>query len=90
MTDYLLHQKRDGSPIGVFTQTNHFYLAGELDKHEAYGAEVVGSKGPDTSWAEWIEQLASKSPSPTAMWDVYQHAPAPLETVLMDARKDTN
>jgi hypothetical protein len=70
--------------VGIFTETRHFYPA-ESRQHEEYGAAVVASRGPKTSWEDWAEQLASKTPSPLAMWDLYDHAPADLHAVLIDA-----
>ena len=87
MTSYLLHQRRDGTPVGIFTEQDYLYEA--LDKsHEAYGVSVVESRGPDTEWSDWIEQLASKTPSPRAMWDIYEHDDDTLENVLQEARDD--
>lgn len=91
MPNYLLHQLRDGSPIGVFDEDGeHYYLANQAPLHEDYGVSVVEAKGADPDWEDWIDQLASKSPSPRAMWDVYPHEQAPLEDVLLDAVRDTS
>ena len=85
MTNYLLHQKRDGTPIGVWTETSHYYDT-RNKQHEAYGQNVVAAKGSETEWEDYTEQLASKTPTPTAMWDLYDHPEAELPTVLQDAR----
>lgn len=89
MARYLLHQNRSGAPIGVFSEKGHFYFS-QFENREAYGVSVVESRGPDTPWDEWVEAQASKSPSPTDMWDIYDHANASLETVLRAAKADTS
>lgn len=89
MSQYLLHQKRDGTPMGVFSETDHYYDPEFASGHENYGTSVVGSKGPATDWDDWADQLASKTPSPTDNWDIYNHPSAPLEQVLSDASDDT-
>jgi hypothetical protein len=88
MAEYLLHQSRDGTPLGVFFQDEHYYLP-ETKSHEAYGVAVVADRGSETSWEDYAEQLASKSPSPRAMWDLYESDEADLEDVLLAARNDT-
>lgn len=88
MAEYLLHQGRDGTPLGVFFDGEHYYLP-ETQSHEAYGVSVVEARGPETSWEDYAEQLASKSPSPQGMWDLYDSDEADLEDVLLAARRDT-
>lgn len=88
MAEYLLHQGRDGVPVGVFFEDEHYYLPATKN-HEAYGVAVVAARGPEISWEDYAEQLASKSPSPTAMWDLYESDEADLEDVLLAARSDT-
>ena len=87
MSNYLLHQRRDGMPVGIFTEQDYYYLPTEKAAQN-YGVSVVESRGPDTHWEDWIEQLASKTPSPKAQWDLYD-APigADLKATLMDARR---
>lgn len=88
MAKYLLHQGRDGVPVGVFFEDEHYYLP-TTKNHEAYGVAVVTARGSETSWDDYAEQLASKSPSPNAMWDLYESDEASLEDVLLAARNDT-
>lgn len=87
MADYLIHQTRDGNPVGVFTENDHYYFPSSVS-HELYGISVVESKGTETTWNDWIDQLAGKSPGPHDQWDVYVHPIAPLYQVLIDARSD--
>lgn len=88
MAKYLIHQKRDGTPMGVFSDKEHLYFE-HHKSHETYGLAVIDSRGLATPWPEWAEAQASKSPGPTDMWDLYEHEPAPLLTVLMDVKDDT-
>ena len=88
VTEYLLHQGRNGVPLGVFFHDEHYYLP-ETRPHEAYGVAVMSDRGHATSWEDYAEQLASKSPSPRAMWDLYETDEADLEAVLLAARRDT-
>lgn len=85
MSLYLIHQNRDGDPLGVFSENTHYYFP-STQSHEDYGVSVVNSRGSDTPWLDWVEQLASKSPSPKARWDTYDHPPASLYQVLIDCR----
>ena len=88
MAEYLLHQGRNGVPLGVFFRDEHYYLP-ETKSHEAYGVAVMEARGFATSWEDYAEQLASKSPSPRGMWDRYESDGGDLERVLLAARQDT-
>lgn len=88
MSNYLLHQKRDGTPVGVFDETSHYYLPTEKAA-EAYGVAAVATRGTDTTWDDFMEQQASKSPAPRAMWDTYESDEDGLEYVLEAARNAT-
>lgn len=92
MALFLLHQLRNGEVIGVFNEDgDDRYLADYAPQFENYGREVVGSKGKAVEWDDWVDQLASKSPSPNGgTWDAYNHTDVDLDTVLNDARKDTD
>lgn len=89
MSSYLLHQTLDGTPVGVFTETEHFYFPTD-QRHEAYGEGVVADRGSQCPWDDFMEQQASKTPGYRAMWDIYEHDEAPLRTVLLAAKKDTS
>lgn len=88
MPNYLLHQKRDGTPVGVYSETADYYNPLE-DQLRAEGREVVYGKLPQTPWSTFIERLASLSPSPTMQWDVYTSTSNVLEEVLDQAARDT-
>lgn len=64
------------------------YFYGHDAQHKiAYGRAVVASMGNATTWDEWIEQLASKFPGPTDMWDIIDaDGTFELEEVLAEAR----
>lgn len=87
MANFLLHQKRDGTPMGVFTERGHYYHP-DSKEHQSYGLAVVGSRGSEVSWEDWIDQLANKTPGPNDMWEVFPSGPAALVDVLEDARND--
>lgn len=88
MSKFLIHQKRDGTPVGVFNETDHYYRSTDAH-HERYGIAVVSSRGYAFTWADFVEQQASKTPGPTAMWDTYDSDKAMLADVLDDAIRDT-
>lgn len=91
MAKFLLHQSRDGSPLGVFNEDgDHYYFQNDTAMEE-YGVAVNAQRSPNTNWDDWVEQMASKSPSPNGgMWDEYNHVDTDLESVLLDARNDTS
>lgn len=88
MTKYLLHQTKDGTPVGVFSEDEHYYLPTEKAK-ERYGIALVATRGPETSWEDFMEQQASRWPGPNDMWDIYDSDEDGLEFVLDAARTDT-
>ena len=88
MATYLLHLGRNGVPLGVFFEDEHFYPE-SARSHERYGQSVMDARGSDTNWLDYAEQLASKSPSPQGMWDLYEANEADLEDVLEAALRDT-
>jgi hypothetical protein len=86
--NYLLHQTADGTPIGVFT-AEHDYYDSEYEQLRPEGREVVFSKLPSVSWNDFIERLASTTPSRTMRWDVYYDSSPNLGIVLSHAQRDT-
>ena len=88
MTVYLIHQNRAGDPLGVFSETDYYYPPGTPQQVEDYGVSAT-ERGYDQSWPEMVEQQASRTPSPTANWDAYDHPDAPLDEVFADVRRDT-
>lgn len=87
MTNFLLHQKRDGTPMGIFTEKAHYYHPDSKD-HQSYGVAVVASRGSEVEWEDWIDQVADKTPGPTDMWEIYPAEARPLVDVLNDARNN--
>lgn len=91
MAKFLLQQVLSGTPIGVWDEDgNHYYTPEYADRFEKYGQLAMDSRGVATSWDDWCEQQASKTPSPNAMWDIYEHPGAPLEDILQDALDHTS
>lgn len=87
MTNYLIHQKRDGTPMGVFTETAHYYHP-DSKNHQPYGVSVVAARGSEVEWDDWIDQVADKMPGPTDTWEVFPDDDRPLADVLDEARSD--
>lgn len=85
MANYLIHQRRDGTPMGVFTEKSHYYHP-DSKKHQTYGLQVVGARGSEVEWEDWIDQLADKTPGPNDMWDIYPAESRPLVDILSEAR----
>lgn len=91
MTLYLLHQTANGDPIGVFTEDDYYYDPQQATREQqAYGLSVIGSRGSQQTWAEFADQQAAKTPSPTAMWDQVDYPSAPLPAVLAQAQRTTS
>lgn len=70
----------------MWSEFDYYYDPRYEDDFEAYGQQVIAARGSDVTWADYAEQLASKTPTPTAMWDLYEHADAALKDVLRDAQ----
>lgn len=87
MANYLLHQRRDGTPMGVFTEKAHYYHP-DSKTHQGYGVAVVAARGSEVEWEDWIDQLAEKTPGPSDMWDVFPAPARPLADVLDEARSN--
>lgn len=87
MSTYLLHQTGDGTPAGVFTETHDFYDPGHVQLR-AEGREMVYGKLPSDSWLDFIERLASTTPSRTMRWDTYEDDEQNLQLVLEHAVRD--
>lgn len=86
MAVYLIHQMRDGAPMGVHSETDAFYFP-PYENRKPYGEAVRASRGSDTAWAEWAEAQASKSPGPGGMWDTVVAPEAPLDAVLEEVKR---
>lgn len=91
MAKFLLQQTLYGTPIGIWNEAGeHYYSPDFSDRFEKYGQLVMDSRGVATSWDDWCEQQASKTPSPSAQWDIYEHPDAPLDDILQDAVDHTS
>lgn len=89
MAQYLLHQGRDGVPVGVWRAPDDFYYPITQKSKEAYGKAVIANMGDATTWEEFSEQLASKFPGPKDQWDIFEaDSTLELEEVLDEATKD--
>ena len=89
MAQYLLHQGRDGVPVGVWRAPDDSYYPASQKSKEAYGKAVIANMGDATTWEEFIEQLASKFPGPKDQWDIFDaDGTLELEEVLDEATKD--
>ena len=85
MPNYLIHFTRDGEPVGVWTENDHYYFPSK-QQHEEYGKSVIEARGTSVPWEDFADQLAFKTPAPTAMWDTVDHPSAPLYQILVDVR----
>ncbi len=85
MPTYLIHQLKDGTPVGIFSPEAHFYFS-QYQSHERDGVAVVGARGSDPTWDEWVEQLASRWPTRAGQWDLFDHESTLLEEVLIAVR----
>lgn len=89
MPEYLIHQSRNGTPLGIFSEVEHYYPP-EHASQEAYGEAVIATKGSAMTWDEFVEQQASKSPAPKAMWDIYESDKDSMEDIFQDVVDDTS
>ena len=72
MALFLLHQGRDGVPVGVWRARDDVYYPDDQKVKEAYGKSVMADMGTEVTWADWCERLASKIPGPTDQWDTVE------------------
>lgn len=85
MPDYLVHQRRDGYPVGIWTPNAHYYDPSLPVSFKKAGEGLVIPRDPARmSWEDFCEQQASKSPGPGGMWDLVSHRQQPLSDVLND------
>jgi hypothetical protein len=90
MAQFLIHQGRDGVPVGVWRSITEFYYLPTTRHKEAHGRAVVLSIGSENTWQGWIEQLASRFPGPQDQWDIYEtDGTLELQEVLDEARSNT-
>lgn len=84
---YLVHQRIDGTPLGIFSETDHFYFS-NYAYDEPYGVGVNAQRLPTTSWARWADAQASKWPGPHGMWDSVELPETSLEEALLRVRRE--
>lgn len=90
MANYLLHQNRDGTPVGVWSSPTDFFYGPQYQDKVAYGKSVVSNQGSETTWDDFCDQMASKFPSPHDQWDVYAtDGSLELSEVLSEAQENT-
>lgn len=85
MADFLIHQNPDGTPIGVFSATSHYYPP-NYSQFEAYGVAVMKTRGTVKPWRDWIEDLASSFPTPHGRWSVVEDDSRILQDVYTNTR----
>jgi hypothetical protein len=85
MTDYLLHLDKSGYPVGVHSEQSSFYFPTEKAA-EVYGNAVVHSRGAETSWDEWREQLSEQALSRRARWLPFSDPSTSLRDILMESQ----
>ena len=91
MALYLIHQGRNGVPVGVWRSPDEYYYPADQKAKETYGINVMKSMGSDVSWDDWIEQLASKFPGPQDQWDTYEaDGSLELDEVFQEVSDDTS
>lgn len=79
---YLLHLTREGYPVGIHSLTESFYLPSDKT-HETYGKAVVHSRGSDTPWDEWCDQLSDQALGLRARWSVIKDTSEDMEDLLL-------
>ncbi len=85
MPDFLIHQRRDGYPVGVWTENAHYYDPTVPASFKQSGEGLVKGRDPKKmSWNDFAEQQASKTPGPGGQWDIVDHREQPLSDVLND------
>ena len=89
MALFLLHQGRDGVPVGVWRSPEESYYPAGSEAKKSYGEAVMANMGDATTWEDWSEQLASKFPGPKDQWDLFEaDGTLELNEVLDEALKD--
>lgn len=89
LTKYLLHQGRDGVPVGVWRTADDAYYPASAAAKEKYGRAVVEGRAKNQTWDEFIERMAFLTPGPADQWDIFEaDGTLELEEVLDEATKD--
>lgn len=84
MNTYLIHLNKDGTPVGVHSETDSVYLPGYAAA-EVYGKGVVGSRGSNVTWEDWCAQLSEQALALRARWLPYRTTLDNISQVLADA-----
>jgi hypothetical protein len=89
MALYLLHQGRDGVPVGVWRAPDDFFYPAANAAKQEYGKAVIANMGDASTWEEFSEQLAEKFPTAQDQWDQFEaEGTLELEEVLDEALAD--
>ncbi len=89
MANYLLHQGRDGVPVGVWRSPDESYYPEGSEAKKSYGEAVMANMGNRTTWEDWTDQLASKFPTAQDQWDIFEaDGTLELSEVLDEALQD--
>lgn len=89
MAKFLLHQGRDGVPVGVWRSEDEAYYPPSAAAKEKYGRAVVAGRSPNQDWDEFMDRMAFLTPGPADQWDIFEaDGTLELEEVLEEARKD--
>lgn len=86
MRTYLIHQLKDGTPVGIFSPEGEHVYFSQHRMHERDGLAAVKARGSDPTWEEWAEQLASQWPTRAGQWDLFESENTDLLEVLLEVR----
>lgn len=82
---YLLHLDKSGAPVGIHSETKSVYFPMHATA-EKYGTAVVRSRGSETSWDEWCEQLSEQALSLRARWLPFTSPVEDMEALLLNTQ----
>jgi len=89
MADYLLHLRKDGYPVGIHSEEGSFYFPTD-QAHAVYGKSVVQSRGSETSWDEWREQLSEQALSRRARWLPFSSPRTDMDAILQESQSSSD
>lgn len=83
MSKYLIFRTTDGTPLGVFSETDSKWVPEATAANKNYAARVIKNTSRPMPWEEKVRRLASSSPY-SYMWTSYDSSERSLDKVLIE------
>lgn len=69
MAKYLVHQNRDGQPVGIWRNPEESFYDPRYPAKELYGKRLIEDHGQILDWEEFVDDQTFRWPGPYDMWD---------------------